>query len=121
MILTAPGGPGDGPFFRLTKVKGHITEEEVENGDQERDDKEGNDRADDLAVEGRKRHALEDFEVDAYYERVRRGVLTQSMMLKTWLARCHFLKHDIEGEDEDDSPDSGGKEKEGGENEPAEG
>ena len=114
MRKSAPARQDGRPFFAIRKVKGHATQEEVDNGEVEANDKAGNDRADAEARKGAKRHALENWEVRQYYERQHRTVLTQAMMLKVWLARCAKTKTDPEGnnDDEEDDDEENSKENE---------
>ena len=98
------GSRPDGlPYFAIRKVKGHATEEDVADEEQEVEevDRIGNNRADEEAREGAKLHALQDWEVRDYYRRVRTVVLLQVMMMKTWLARCAFVNAAADGRDEE--------------------
>ena len=71
----------------LQWVKGHATEQMVENGQCTRQDKVGNDGADTLAVQGRQTHPIEEGVMQGIHLRRRVTMAIQTFMIITAMAR----------------------------------
>lgn len=95
---------------QCTWTKGHATDDLVDRGLVAKDDKDGNDKADDLAVRGRKAHGSEVTKSEEADLRRRVAMITQKMAIRLLIKR-QALRRKKEMEDEEERIDLYGEAK----------